>query len=57
MKVKMNPKSCSDFLSFVLKLRCSLKKKGFLVESPHSYRFPPQNVFQQPRGTLLRNLH
>ena len=57
--------SCSDVLSFVPKLSCSLKKKKLfscsdffiyflLLESPLIYRFPPQ---MSPRGSLLRNLH
>ena len=46
--------SCSDFLSFVVKFRCSLKKSS-KISSYLSISAP--NVFQQSRGTLLRNLH
>ena len=41
MKVKTNAESCSNFLSFVPKLRCSLKK-NLLLESPLMYQFPSQ---------------
>ena len=47
--------SCSDFSSFVPKLRCFLKKKSSRISSYLSIFAP--NVFQQSRGTLLRNLH
>ena len=48
--------SCSDFLSFVPKLRCSLKKRSSPRVSSYLLISAP-NVFQQSRGTLLRNLH
>ena len=46
--------SCSDFLSFVPKLRCSLKKWSSRI-SYLSISAP--NVFQQSCRPLLRNLH
>ena len=46
IKVRMNAEFCSDFLSFVPKLRCSLEKqKKNLLESPLIYQFPPQMSF------------
>ena len=54
MKVKTNAESCSNFLSFVPKLRCSQKKSpkiSFYV----SISVP--NVFEQSRRTFLGNLH
>ena len=56
MKVKMNAESCSAYLSFVPKLRCSPKKKSSPRISSYLSISAP-NVFHQSRGTLLRNLY
>ena len=47
--------SYSDFLSFVPKLRCSLKKWSSRISPYLSISAP--NVFQQSCRPLLRNLH